>query len=440
MPKHNVFCNVPWTNVHVYHDGSLGICCAESHKLYDENNDQFNLKNMTLSDWYNQTPVTTFRKDMFGENPISQCSTCAYREGLGFLSRRQRANYQTVIFTDKKHFDKSYQQSTGYKTFEASRVTGETLHTPYEWHLDFGNECNLACKMCRPTESSKIGAQYRQWKLIPADSNIFSNWSDNDEAWKNLVRSFDETRNLIKLHIMGGEPLMSKRFMEFIDYIISTGKHKDLELGFVTNATLITQAHIDKFKQFKTCNIEISLEAFDETNDYIRQGSDIKSLMKNVELLLYNRTDRLKLVMRSVPQSLNATTYLNYIKWCYDNQVSVDSLALKNPAYLQVCILPKEIKERLVPKYTELLNFFTNIRTETFTTIVAGRNDAKIVQILEQEVNGMLGLLTAPEPNNVEELRYELISWLQRWDKVYNLNALDYYPEYTEFLKQYGYV
>jgi organic radical activating enzyme len=440
MPNHNVFCVVPWTNVHVYHDGSLGICCAESHKLYDKNDTNFNLKNMTLSEWYNQKPATEFRKDMFGDSLVSECSTCMYREELGFLSKRIRANYQTVIFTDKKHFDKSYTQSTGYKTFETSKVTGETSHTPFEWHIDFGNECNLACKMCRPEESSKIGAQYRQWNLIPVDSNIFNNWSDDDIAWNNLIRSFDEAHNLIKLHIMGGEPLMSKKFLEFIDYVISTGRNKYIELGFVTNATLITQAHIDKFKQFKTCNIEISLEALDKTNDYIRQGSNVDHTMKNVKMLLDNRTDKLKLVMRSVPQLLNATSYINYIRWCYDKQVSVDSLALKNPAYLQVQVLPKEIKERLIPRYTELLEFFTGLKTDTFTTIISGRNDTKIVQILEQEVNGMLRLLTAPEPPNVEELRYELVEWLQRWDKVYNLDALDYYPEYAEFLKHYGYI
>lgn len=440
MPNHNVFCVVPWTNVHVYHDGSLGICCSESHKLYDNNEIKYNLKNMSLTEWYNQSPLTQLRQDMFGDSSVSICSTCMYREELGFLSRRQRANYQTVIFSDKVHFDKSYQQSTGYKTFEASKVTGETSHTPYEWHIDFGNECNLACKMCRPAESSKIGAQYRQWKLISADSNIFNNWSDDDTSWNNLIRSFDDTKNLIKIHIMGGEPLMSKRFIEFIDYIISTGRHKDIELGFVTNATLITQAHIDKFKQFKTCNIEISLEALDKTNDYIRQGSNIDHLMENVEMLLANRTEEFKLVMRSVPQLLNVGTYIDYIKWCYDKQVSVDSLALKNPAYLQVQVLPKEIKERLIHKYTELLDFFVGLRTETFTTIVAGRNDTKIVQILEQEAKGILGLLTAPEPSNVDDLRYELVEWLQRWDKVYNLDALDYYPEYSGFLKQYGYV
>lgn len=439
MPKHNVFCNVPWTNTHVYHDGSLGVCCAESHKIYNDTETQYNVKNMTLVEWYNQPPVTEIRKEMFGDKRLSICSTCFYREDLGFHNKRYKENYKTVIFTDKKHFDKSYEQSPGYNSFESSKENGRTELKPIDWHIDFGNECNLACKMCRPEESSKIGAQYRQWKLIPANSPIFNNWTDNENAWNNMIKSFDSVTNLNRFHVMGGEPLMSKRFIEFIDYIISTGRSKNLSLSFVTNGTLITQKLIDKFKKFKTCDIEVSIESFNKTNDYIRQGSSIEKLQENINLLLANRNDTFKLVMRSVPQLLNANTYNEYINWCYDNKVPVDSLVLKNPKYLQIQILPQNIKNTLIDRYTKLLSYFLNKKEETHKTIFAGRNDTKMEYIIEQEVVGMLTSLSAPEPENVELLRVELITWLKRWDKVYNLNALDYYPEYADFFKQYGY-
>jgi hypothetical protein len=48
-------------------------------------------------------------------------------------------------------------------------------------------------------------------------------------------------------------------------------------------------------------------------------------------------------------------------------------------------------------------------------------------------------MLDQPEPNNVEELRTILIDWLIRWDKVYKLDAREYYPEYLDFLEKYGY-
>ncbi len=47
--------------------------------------------------------------------------------------------------------------------------------------------------------------------------------------------------------------------------------------------------------------------------------------------------------------------------------------------------------------------------------------------------------LTQESPADVEIQRKELIVWLKRWDTLYNLNALEYYPEYKEFFLEYGY-
>ena len=36
MTDKNIFCNSPWYELHIYWDGSLGFCCQEAHKLYDD--------------------------------------------------------------------------------------------------------------------------------------------------------------------------------------------------------------------------------------------------------------------------------------------------------------------------------------------------------------------------------------------------------------------
>jgi hypothetical protein len=51
----------------------------------------------------------------------------------------------------------------------------------------------------------------------------------------------------------------------------------------------------------------------------------------------------------------------------------------------------------------------------------------------------MIAMLSAPEPSDVIELRQQLAEWLMRWDQEFNLNAFDYYPEYTEFLNDIQY-
>ena len=53
----------------------------------------------------------------------------------------------------------------------------------------------------------------------------------------------------------GGEPFISKRFKEFLDYAIEKGFAEDIVLHTITNATKFTDDMIDKIKHFKKYNL-----------------------------------------------------------------------------------------------------------------------------------------------------------------------------------------
>jgi hypothetical protein len=71
--------------------------------------------------------------------------------------------------------------------------------------------------------------------------------------------------------------------------------------------------------------------------------------------------------------------------------------------------------------------------------LATGRDTSRLEQLLIGECQSIIEMLNQPEPDNVEQLRQDLVFWLMRWDKVFNLNAYDYYPEYKEFFQEYGY-
>jgi hypothetical protein len=48
-------------------------------------------------------------------------------------------------------------------------------------------------------------------------------------------------------------------------------------------------------------------------------------------------------------------------------------------------------------------------------------------------------MLDSPAPDDADELRYKLVEWMQRWDTKYNFNAIEFYPEYEQFFRHYGY-
>jgi hypothetical protein len=47
--------------------------------------------------------------------------------------------------------------------------------------------------------------------------------------------------------------------------------------------------------------------------------------------------------------------------------------------------------------------------------------------------------LSAPEPDNSDELRRQMVDHCRRWDQVYGYDARALYPELTEVWDRYGY-
>ena len=98
MPDQKIFCNTPWYELHIYWDGSLGICCQEDHKLYSSG-EQYNIACMSIADWFNSEPVRNFRQQILGDTPVSACRRGYHEEQLGANSRRLRSNQKSAIFT-----------------------------------------------------------------------------------------------------------------------------------------------------------------------------------------------------------------------------------------------------------------------------------------------------------------------------------------------------
>ena len=432
MPNARIFCNVPWTNTHIYWDGSYGACCAETEKLYSpEDSSVYNLNKITLAQWLESKPLNDMKQRMLGNNPLPQCSQCYKEEAAGFESKRIQENFKTVIFTEQA-FDKSFAQNP-----IVNEIQNCTPLLPIDWHVDLGNECNLACKMCGPALSSKIAAQYKQWHLIDKNQPVKENWTENEVAWQQFLQNIQQVPALSRLHFMGGEPLLSRRFESLLDYLINNGRHKTMSISFVTNGTIYKQSVIDKLKMFTSCDLEVSLETVNVTNDYIRQGSSITRVLSNIEKIQEQTTDTFQLIMRPAPQALSVNSYHEYLEWCYNRMLPIQCIPVNRPAYMKIAVLPKQLRTSLIERYRPLQEKLQADCNNMLSTIALGRNKTTLAPRFLREVNSIINLLEQPEES--DELKYMLIDWLVKWDNVYKLDARRYYPEYKEFLEQYGY-
>ena len=440
MPNPKIFCNSPWYELQIYWDGSFGFCCQANNKIYSEvNKEQFNIKNMSISDWFNSEPMKKIRLAMLGDQPNSICNTCYVYENYGSTSRRHRANQKSVIFT-KSAFNESYLQSPHFKNFEYSRINeGLTNNLPIDLHIDLGNYCNLACKMCGPKASSTIATQMLKWGIKEVKPYIGTDWTRDQTVWNRTLEEINSFTNLKNIHFMGGETLITKRFEDFVDFMIEHNRF-NISFSFVTNGTNFNESLMNKLKLFNRVGIEISIETLDEKNSYIRQGTVQSEVINNINRYKkFTNETNITLTILPAPSLLSVGTYHNLLRYCLENNFVVKSLFVINPNYLDIKILPKTIKENYLTNYKKLINDF-NLADESTTYDFNESNPNEIRKIIKSEIEHVINVLETTEPKNSEERLEKLVYWCKKWDEKYKLNAIEIYPEFSEIFKKYGYL
>ena len=434
MANQQIFCNTPWYEAHIYWDGSLGICCQESRKLHSDHI-KYNIKNMTLTEWFNSEPVRQFRKSLLGNTSTDICSRCYHEEDVGGTSRRYRSNQKSVIFT-RTAFHSSYEQSPGIEHFKLSEVDGLADTMPIDLHVDLGNYCNLACKMCFSRASSTIAVQNVKWGLEDHRQYLGNDWTRDEDVWNRFLNELLIIPKLKNIHFMGGETLLTKRFEDLVDFF-TLHKRFDLCFSFVTNGTTYNQQLLDKLKKFTRVGIEVSIETATEHNNYIRQGTDTNVVLANIKNYKNNcNNSNISITIRPAVSLLSISKYYTLLEFCLKNKLLIKSLLVTEPRFLDISILPKEIKQQYLSNYQLLLSNLTDV------SLTADYNESDINnyrQSIKIQIEQSINLLNQSEPDDQEKLLEEMVEHCRKWDFIYKYNALELYPELTKIFKIYGY-
>jgi len=432
MASQHVFCNTPWYEAHIYWDGSLGICCQESQKLHSD--DQvYNIKNMSLGEWFNSEPVRKFRRLISGEFQNNICIRCQHEEYLSGTSRRIRANQKSVIFT-KTAFENSFKQSPGYEHFKFSEgMDGLTDTMPIDLHIDLGNYCNLACKMCWSGASSRIATQMVKWGNEGDRQYLGNDWTKDPEVWTRFLNELLTIPKLKNIHFMGGETLLTARFEQFVDFMIAN-KRFDLSMSFVTNGTTFNESLLNKLKQFARVGIEVSIESATEHNSYVRQGTDTAQVLANIKRYqAYCNGSSISLTLRPAISALTVGYYHTLLDLCLEEKLLIKSLMVTRPIELQIDVLPLDVKLLYKERYQTIVEKLKLISTDQ------DYNESDPNNYLQSVKTQVTQVLNALEDSVNNGLVHELVKTCRRWDDVYGYNALDLYPELAEVFKEHGY-
>jgi sulfatase maturation enzyme AslB (radical SAM superfamily) len=216
---------------------------------------------------------------------------------------------------------------------ELDQNTNQTVINPVVLEVFFSNTCNLSCVYCNATVSSSIQAENKKYggAILPE-----LNFEYVDNKYRELVPKFwswfkTNSQTLQRLQILGGEPFLQDDVLKLIDYF-DHHPHPDLEFNLVTNLILPTkviQPILEKLRDLKYKNklkridIQVSVDCWGQSQEYIRNGFRLDTFDRNMELLIDMAVFRIGLLSTVTSLSIPDMPVLaqKYNQWCSKQKI-----------------------------------------------------------------------------------------------------------------------
>lgn len=436
MANSKIFCNIPWYELNINHDGSYDLCGCQNDKIIlTPAGKVHNIKILPIEEYWNGERLREARLRKLGDEPDPMCKMCQIKDQVGYQSGRVKENIKSAIFPAA--FDRSFEQSPGYKDFQFSGDNnGLTQTKPHSLHVNLGTHCNFACRMCGPYSSTKLKTEFKQlnWDVKEL---YMEHWTDTESGWNNFVNFLDNNRNDIKVvHIIGGEVEFIPKFQFLVDYFIEHNLASTINLSFTTNGSVDYTKYFSKFAKYKRIELGISIESVDPIGNYIRQGGNNIEILKNVLHLKAKATANMAFTIRTVPSLLSLPTYVNLIKWAWENEIPIDNSILVGPAWQRAALLSDEIKQNIINDLTE---FMSHLPEQKQNSYINQKNNNLMASSIRNECEAMINLAKIEFPEDGDVQLTIAADKLSQWDKLKNTNLELYHTALFNLLSKYGY-
>ncbi len=289
------YCAIPWIHLRLdpLDSGQPGVspCCKFYYEEWETINPDNSVGN-SVNTALNTQPFRDIRRDMLSGKRVKGCVNCYSDEAAGLESMRTDANNTYKLNKDQ--------------------LTERFLHTKFiEISLD--NTCNLECKMCSSYHSTKLRRRDALLGLT-----VHNNWTVDPELLNEL-----DLNSVEQIKFVGGEPLLSRNHLPFLQKFPDPGK---LKLLYNTNATIVPDGPTrDLMASAKELNFIISCDGIYKYNDYQRWGSDFETIISNAETIR-NTFDNIKwFTFLNTFTLLNLNNYADTVAWFKDNNLETFS-------------------------------------------------------------------------------------------------------------------
>ena len=371
------FCILPWIHLATRPNGDMRLCCTANASGAGEDHEVglVKMEDGRPANFARNTPLEAFNNDYMksvrttmlrGEIPAS-CKGCFDEEAQGVVSKRI---WETATWMNDEGVDIQ-------ELISQTEQDGTVPERLQYLDLRLGHTCNIKCVMCSPHDSSKWVGDWQ--KLIPVlqdpdvkkqmrwDKKEFNNkWHERKEFWDEL---YAQIPNLKQVYFAGGEPLMIREHKTFLEEIVRQGYEQNILLRYNSNGILVDQELIALWSKFKKVKFAISIDSYEERDEYIRfptKFTDVESTLR----LLDDTPDNIHISIATAVQIFNIKTIPDFIKWKVTSNFKKVNVGLIDgnmmggglvnahlvhiPTFLNITMLPAEDKQDVHNRFAEL--------------------------------------------------------------------------------------
>lgn len=220
--------------------------------------------------------------------------------------------------------------------------TGEV--NSHHYKIKFSNLCNLACKTCSPTFSSKYATTHTLTVPVQLNKDI----SLNNNHWhlitKHILASADKKKH-ITVTLLGGESLIQPGAIKLINWIVENNIQASLSI--TTNLTKLNSDIIDALAHFENVTVAASIDSVGENYEYIRWPAKFADVEENIAKLV--NIPNVTMIVQPV-WSLHNIFYINEIldwwsNWFTKNKaLQIVNVAMYRPQHMTVESLPPQYR------------------------------------------------------------------------------------------------
>lgn len=369
-------CPLPWIHYSLENNGKASLCCISN------DDSEYNDKR-------NSSAHKEIRRDLLKGQWPKACNRCQVEESSGGHSYRMG---------QLKHFP-NFTQAT-------ARTYGEGPAPLESIDIRLGNQCNLACVMCRPSDSTTWISELKDHPLPEEMKSKVRMTIPPQPLRDSIIQKIpQDLENLTEVTLGGGEPLLLKDHDLLISHLIEANLAKNINLNYHTNLTKLDDQIFETWNKFKMVTLFVSLDGVEKWAEYVRYPTKWKGLHENINLVLKRKEEGANIQLRFLMtiHALNAPHLPDFIEYLIKLTKSSSEKFHKSfipnlvmdPSFLHVANMPDAWKEklstevsRLIPTYPRLKSLKTALgetgqKTDkkTLKTYVSYLEEARIVKL-----------------------------------------------------------